>query len=208
MARLTRQACRCSRAVEARAACYVRLMPLYLVRWPDLTAALVKAQFEDELVDILDEVANPEGCTWSVYRGPLFLEFALPAKARLVESRGPKGDSDVRVDDVEELFEGAPLAVSLPEADTAMDMSQAIERKVFPRVFKARHGKSEPTVAVLKKAVAAEMQVAVQASWRSEHVGRRDDQDSRLAAMMDAPERLVRQWKERAGVGAPRPKKR
>lgn len=52
------------------------------------------------------------------------------------------------------------------------------------------------------------MQVAVQASWRSEHVGRRDDPDSRLAAMMDAPERLVRQWKERAGVGAPGPKKR
>jgi hypothetical protein len=181
-------------------------MPLYLVRWPDLTAALVKAQSEDELVDVLDEVANSEGCTWSVYLGPLFLEFALPAKASLVESRGPKGDSDVKVDDVEGLFESAPLAVSIPAGDTAIDMSEAIEKKVFPRVYKARHGKSEPTVTALKKAVAAEMQVAVQASWRREHVGRRDDPDSRLAAMMDAPERLVRQWKERAGIGAPGPK--
>jgi predicted RecB family endonuclease len=188
--------------------CYVGPMPLYLVRWPDLTAALVKARSEDELVDVLDEVANSEGCTWSVYRGPLFLEFALPAKASLVESRGPKGDSDVKVADVEGLFESAPLAVSVPDGDTALAMSAAIERKVFPVVFKARHGKSEPTVAALKKAVAAEMQVAVQASWRSEHVGRRDDQDSRLAAMMDAPERVVRRWKEWAAGSTPGPKKR
>ena len=35
-------------------------MPIYLVRWPDLSAALVKASSEDDLVEILDEVANPE----------------------------------------------------------------------------------------------------------------------------------------------------
>ena len=46
-------------------------MPVYLVRWPDLSAALVKAGSEDELIGILDEVGNPDGCTWSIYRGPL-----------------------------------------------------------------------------------------------------------------------------------------
>jgi hypothetical protein len=40
-------------------------MPIYLVRWPDLSAALVKASLEDELVEILDELANPEGSTTS-----------------------------------------------------------------------------------------------------------------------------------------------
>ena len=184
-------------------------MPLSLVRWPDLTAALVKAQSEDELVDRLDEVANPEGCTWSVYSGPLFLEFALAAKASLAESRGPKGDSDVKVEDVEGLLEGPSLTVLIPEGDTAFEMSEAIEKKVFPRVYKARHGKSDATVASLKRAVAAEMQVAVQASWRSEDVGRRDDPESRLAAMMDAPERIVRKWKELTGVPpTPGPKKK
>src|SRR5690242_5075790 len=55
-------------------------MPLYLVRWPDLTAAIVSARDEDDLMDVLDETANPEGCTWSVYRGPLYVEFALNAE--------------------------------------------------------------------------------------------------------------------------------
>ena len=38
-------------------------MPIYLVRWPDLSAALVKAGSEEELLDTLDQVANPKGCT-------------------------------------------------------------------------------------------------------------------------------------------------
>ena len=76
---------------------------------------------------------------------PLFLEFALAAKASLAESRGPKGDSDMKVEDVEGLLEGPSLTVSIPEGDTAFEMSEAIEKKVFPRVYKARHGKSDAT---------------------------------------------------------------
>jgi hypothetical protein len=54
-------------------------MPLYVMRCPDLTAALVRAANEDELFEILDQVADPEGCTWAEYEGPLFLEFELAA---------------------------------------------------------------------------------------------------------------------------------
>ena len=36
-------------------------MPIYLVRWPDLSASLVRARHEDDLIDTLDQVANPEG---------------------------------------------------------------------------------------------------------------------------------------------------
>ena len=61
-------------------------MPIYLVRWPDLSAALVKASSEDELVEILEEVANPDGCTWSVYLGPLFLEFGVVATPHILAS--------------------------------------------------------------------------------------------------------------------------
>lgn len=45
-------------------------MPLYLVRWPGLVAAFINAADEDDLQDVLDEAANPEGCTWSEYDGP------------------------------------------------------------------------------------------------------------------------------------------
>src|SRR2546428_5341402 len=53
-------------------------MPLYLVRWANLSAALVNARDEDQLVDILDEVGDPSGAKWQVYRGPLHIELELP----------------------------------------------------------------------------------------------------------------------------------
>jgi len=64
-------------------------MPIYLVRWPDLAASLVRAQDDDELIDILDQVANPEGCEWSVYDGPLFIDFQLPVEWSIREKRSP-----------------------------------------------------------------------------------------------------------------------
>jgi hypothetical protein len=66
-------------------------MPIYLVRWPDPSAALVKASSEDELVEILDEVANSDGGTWSVYRGRPFLEFSLPVRFDVKERGGRAG---------------------------------------------------------------------------------------------------------------------
>jgi hypothetical protein len=77
-------------------------MPIFLVRWPGLSAALVKAGSEDDLVEILDEVANPEGCTWSVYRGPLFLESELPVRIQVKKRKEgvPLRAEDVVVEDV------------------------------------------------------------------------------------------------------------
>lgn len=43
----------------------------------------MKARDEDNLIDSLDEVDDPTGCTWSVYRGPLFIEFARPITYRV-----------------------------------------------------------------------------------------------------------------------------
>jgi hypothetical protein len=57
-------------------------MPIYLVRWASFTASLVRARNEAELLDILDQEADPGGCTYEVYRGPLFIDFALPFTAR------------------------------------------------------------------------------------------------------------------------------
>jgi hypothetical protein len=177
-------------------------MPVYLVRWPDLSAALVKAGSEDELVEILDEVANPDGCTWSIYRGPLFLEISLPVRFEVKERDGRAGPippQDILVEDVSELHEGAFLEVEIAGADTGGDMSEAIEKRAFPHVFKARHGRDDdPTDDELREAVRAELRTLVRASWRREHVRRRDDPESRLAAEMDAPVRLARRWIEAA----------
>jgi hypothetical protein len=181
-------------------------MPIYLVRWPDLSAALVKANSEDHLLDILDEVANPEGCSWSVYRGPLFLDFALPARVELKEGPSPIRREDIEVHGISELAEGGLLEVTIPGTDTGAEMSEAIEKKAFPHIFKVRHGRGrEGTEAELRKAVDAEIQTLVRASWRTEHVKRRDDPESRIAAVMDAPPRLVKQWLEAAKPAGPKP---
>src|SRR5438445_12608587 len=50
-------------------------------------AALVRARDEDELLDTLDQVANPDGCEWAVYKGPLFIDFRLPADWRIEDER-------------------------------------------------------------------------------------------------------------------------
>ena len=44
-------------------------MPIYLVRWPDFSASLVRVRDEDDLIDALDQVVNPEGCEWSIHKG-------------------------------------------------------------------------------------------------------------------------------------------
>jgi hypothetical protein len=57
-------------------------MPLYLVRWPGLEASIVRADDEDHLTALLDEVASPTEATWTEYEGPLWVDvsFGLDAK--------------------------------------------------------------------------------------------------------------------------------
>jgi hypothetical protein len=62
-------------------------MPIYLVRWPDLSASLVRAPSEEHLLDILDQTANPEGCEWEEYDGPLAIDFRLPAEWHIRDER-------------------------------------------------------------------------------------------------------------------------
>lgn len=182
-------------------------MPLYLVRWPDLSAALVRASSEAALEDILDEVANPEGCTWSVYRGPLFLDLSLPVSTRVKdrpEQIGPIAPEDVIVEDVGRLRHGAWFDVTVPVSDTGSEMCEAIAKKVFPHVFAAHDDlEREPTEDELREAVRAELDMLVRASWRRKQVERRTDLVSRIAAQMDAPVSLVQRWVDEASKQQP-----
>src|SRR6266581_2015799 len=62
-------------------------MLIYLVRWQDLSASLVQAETEEHLLDILDQVGNPDDCEWSIYEGPLFIDFRLPVEWSLKDGR-------------------------------------------------------------------------------------------------------------------------
>jgi hypothetical protein len=108
-------------------------MPLYLVRWPSLTATLISARSEAELIDTIDEVGSPGACTWSVYRGPLMIDFKVPIEIEINEKMdGLTRASDVRVrpletDDCEFLD-----VVEPDSCDAASEMREAILRQAFP----------------------------------------------------------------------------
>ncbi|MBI5542707.1 MAG: hypothetical protein HY901_02385 [Deltaproteobacteria bacterium] len=185
-------------------------MPIYVVRWPDLSAALVKARSEEELLDILDEVADSTGCSWSVYNGPLFVEFELPVEVKVEgseerEEQRPIRPDEVAVGSVSDLYD-YDLKVSAPSGDTVSEMFEAVEKAAFPNVYAARHSvrrKGEPSEKELKAAVLADLEVLIKASWQRSHLEKNEDPDAALARMMGAPLRLVKQWRERFIEGPP-----
>lgn len=175
-------------------------MPLYLVRWPGLVAALVNAAGEDDLLDILDETANPEGCTWSVYRGPLYVELALNVDYSIEGADTvrelPLDPSEVKVRDVSRICERNVMRAEIDlDSETAAEMVDQIAQKAFPALYpvlrKVREAIPEDEV---RDAVRAELDTLLQASWQHQQTRRRPDRESRVAAMMGTSPRLVAHW--------------
>lgn len=116
-------------------------MPLYLVRWPALHASLVRARDEQELLEMLDEAADPGGCSYKVYKGPLWIDFGLPFEIRDVtpDKKVPTEPADFTVDPAPE-FDGelipSILEPGLPGTDPAHEMCRNLLRFAFPALFK------------------------------------------------------------------------
>jgi hypothetical protein len=175
-------------------------MPLYLVRWPELVAALVSAADEDDLLHILDETANPEGCTWSVYRGPLCIEFSLNAESEIEEASEPRErplePANITLGDVARICERNLLSANIPaDSETAHAMVQEITRKAFPVLHQvvdtARETLPEKEV---RTALRQELDALLRASWQHQQTKRRGDPASVVAAMMGTSPRLVTHW--------------
>lgn len=186
-------------------------MPIYLVRWPDLSASLVRAVNEEHLLDILDQEANPEGCEWSVYDGPLAIDFRLPANWSIRDERPgePVAPSQVVIEDVGpmacEHIVGT-LELSCAGGDDGHDMGEAILQKAFPVLqaaaekFRSSDEAEEANFilpeADLRKALHAELARMLKASWRQAQVKRGTDPISKLAQDMDLPIELARKYAE------------
>jgi len=186
-------------------------MPIYLVRWPDLSASLVRAETEEHLLDILDQTANPEGCEWEEYDGPLAIDFSLPAEWHLRDERPgqPVAPDQVVVDGVgpmaHEHVAGA-MMLSFAEGDDGSDTAQAILARAFPvlqralREFQASEGAEEqdfiPPEADLRNALHAELTRMLTATWRHAQVERSTDPIVQFAREMDLPVGLARKYAE------------
>lgn len=186
-------------------------MPIYLVRWPDLTASLVRAENEEHLLDILDQEANPEGCEWSVYKGPLAINFRLPAEWSTRDERpgAAIAPEQVVVGDVGPIANRSvveSMEVSLAGGDDGADTAIEILKKAFPavhaaieRLLETEEGGDNPGALAeseLRHALHAELARMLKASWRRAQVERRTDPISKLARDMDLPVRLARRYAE------------
>jgi len=188
-------------------------MPIYIVRWPDLAASLVRAESEEELEFILDQIGNPEGCEWSVYEGPLFINFRLPVQWSIRgERRGhPVAPEQIVIDDVGPMARGPvveTLELSLAEGDDGLETAGEILRIAFPALHAAveQFQESDDESAAegmvpeadLRAALHAEIARFVGVSWRRAHLERKTDKVSTLAREMDLPSSLVRRYLEEA----------
>jgi hypothetical protein len=185
-------------------------VPLYLVRWPGLLAALVNAADEDNLLDILDETANPEGCTWSLYRGPLYVEFAVNAELTLDDAATardrPLDPSELRVGNVSPICERDVLRAVLDlNSDTAAAMVDQILEKAFPTLYPVLtrdrgDADAELPEDEVRAAVRSELDVLIRASWQQQQTKRRPDDDSRTAAMMGTASLVIAHWNRSAAA--------
>lgn len=188
-------------------------MPMYIVRWPDFSASLVRADSEDELEFILDQVANPEGCEWSVYEGPLFINFQLPVQWSIRDERPghPVTPEQIAIDDVGPMARCLiveTLELSVAEGDDGIDMGKEILRIAFPELHAAIErlrdndedsaGEGVVPEADLQKALHAEIARFVGVSWRRAQLERKTDRVSKLARDMDLPPSLVLKYLEEA----------
>ena len=189
-------------------------MPIYLVRWPDLSASLVRARNENELLDHLDQMANPEGCEWSVYKGPLFIDFELPAKWSIKDDKRPSvplEPSQVVIDDVgpmehQHIMEAIELSV--PLCDEGSGMVEEILRKAFPSVheavekFRSSDEAEERDCLLpevnLRAALHVELSRLLKASWRGAQIERSTDPLAKFAKEMDMPIALARMYVDAA----------
>lgn len=177
-------------------------MPIYLVRWPGLSASLVRARSEGDLLYILDQVANPDGCEWSVYEGPLFIDFRLPVEWSISgePTAQPVAPEQVVIGDVGPMAEAyvvEAMDVSLAQGDDGLDTGEEILRRAFPEIHAAveKYRDSEEAEerewalpeADLRKALHGELVRFLRSSWRRAQLLKKDDPVSRLAAEMDLP---------------------
>jgi len=180
-------------------------MALYLVRWPDLSCTLVTARDENHLGYLLDEVGNPEGCRWTEYDGPVFIDFHVPVRITIdwpKQVGRPLSPETVQIGDLDLFAQREGIEAEVGEGDTAGEMLESIMKFAFPATAEVYyHGPDEVLDhSQLREALRADLMLLTESSWRRAHTERtaREDPLAKLAVEMDAPMELAKRWAEMA----------
>lgn len=157
-------------------------MSIYLVRWPDLTASLVRADNEDDLTILLEQVDDPSGCKWVEYEGPLFFDFQLAVQIEVEDPNAgnsrtarPIKPGHIHLQGIERLanYGVTPLTITAV-SETGYDMLREIMQFALP-VTAAVYWDAdrEFDCESLEEAIREDAVRMLQESWRQGH--RRDD---------------------------------
>jgi hypothetical protein len=162
-------------------------MPLYLVRWPNLSACIVRARNNDDLDEILDELADPYDCERQVYNGPLWIEFELPVKMELTrDDDKPLQRDQIGLQGIDDFLKNSGgLKMVMPGTDTGGEMERAVFQRCFPLAWKALdtaldgvadagadpeeldEEQLRPLVANVREALLRELDGYIAGSWKS-----------------------------------------
>src|SRR3990170_2970314 len=85
------------------------------------------------------KVANPDGCEWSVYEGPLFIDFRLPVEwsVRDDHPEQPILPEQIVVGDIGDMTQGnlvGNVGVSLADGDDGCETGEEVIRLAFPEL--------------------------------------------------------------------------
>ncbi len=182
-------------------------MPLFWSAGPT-SRALVRARGRADLLDILDELDNPEGVEITRYNDPIFLDFTLATDRALPVRDGdddsvPLTEDDIDVGDVQRLADGEFPAVRISLSDTGSAMYRSLLKGAFPHLHRALSAEREPdvesaAVELVRAAARKEAMVLVRASWPWAGVVRSDDPVNEIAARLGTSPEHVRDLQRQA----------
>lgn len=162
-------------------------MPLYLVRWPTFEVSLIRAKDKRDLLETIDEIADPSGCTWKVYNGPLHLDFNLGIKVEdKSDYKAVPFKPRVKINAASELHEGYKYAFEENHSDTIGNMWDEITKTAFPHLWahyepcfttKPEKRDEEALKKEFEKAVIADMRGLFELEFTTRFPGRVFDQN-------------------------------
>ena len=179
-------------------------MPLYLVRWPNLTLSIIRARNRDHLELMLDEVGDPGCAQVQEWRGPVWFDLAVPVTFETNDDRGdrPLGPQDVTNIDVSKLLEEdtrGRLENASDGACTRSEMLDAMMCAMFPHLAATLDdllgdledgvpGVEDRAPEELRAAVIQELVPLTQGRWVVETLTRRVGHLRRLAPRPESEE--------------------
>lgn len=107
------------------------MVPLYIVRWANLSASLVRAHDEDHLQQLLDEIGDPGVAIWEEYEGPVWIEFEPPRR------KSESGKFEIAGDFHGETEPQDFLQPSVAATETCLNMYWIILKRLFPQLHVA-----------------------------------------------------------------------